>query len=100
LNSILESSFPLFLFAAEGTVVAAAAVAARNPMAAWRQRQQGSGSAMVVRAPSEVEMAQGGGAVQSLHTISATAILRTSTNYHTEWFKTERRAGQRRHAIK
>ena len=26
--------------------------------------------------------------------------LRTSTNNHTEWFKTERRVGQRRQAIK
>jgi hypothetical protein len=32
--------------------------------------------------------------------ISATAIIRTSTNNHTEWFKTERRVGQRRQAIK
>ena len=43
--------------AAEGAA-AAAAVAARNPMAARRQRQQGSGGAVVVRAPSGVEMAQ------------------------------------------
>jgi hypothetical protein len=32
--------------------------------------------------------------------ISATAIIRTSTDNHTEWFKTERRVGQRRLAIK
>jgi hypothetical protein len=31
---------------------------------------------------------------------SATAILRTSTNNHTEWFQTKRRVGQRRQAIK
>jgi hypothetical protein len=30
--------------------------------------------------------------------ISATAIIRTSTNNHTEWFKTEKRVG--RQAIK
>jgi hypothetical protein len=31
---------------------------------------------------------------------SVTAILRTSTNSHTEWFQTKRRVGQRRQAIK
>jgi hypothetical protein len=63
---------------------------------AGSMRWDGS-TADVVAGELNVEISEG---ETSVGMISATAIKRTSTNNHTEWFKTKRRVGQRRQAIK